>query len=534
MCKVLFALLLASSILWAKESTTTNEAVTVNINGSMVINNISNLFFGHNYWTWCPTWGSSTSGTDSIISELNVKLLRFGGINNDVESPDKITDKVLKDFGRYCDSIKAEPLLQLNIAECSTIEARVSNAVAMFTAFKKIRPVKYVSIGNEPDIYAENLAINEDYNVGYLSTYTVDDYCKDFNAIAVEIKKIDPEVKIVGLELSHKRTEWIPSFVAKCKDNIDIISLHYYPFSAAQCNYSTVHNQSTSMNYFYSQMRSLIDSNAGGKQIPLIIGETNITWDGDPVNSTRTASPGTFYAALWIADFTGVSSAQKNVISVMPWSICEGWTLGFLDLKLKPKPVYYVYKMMSDNIKSQMIHNENVNQYVRVYGYKDSMNNVSLFTVNWDTVTTYNTTFNFSGILSDTSYQWAIPPQSFACLTFSSDFKNKQIILYTKGASEPVGTQHFSSAVSNRKGTSTIKLDAKHSLLKISTQHPLNDASIIMYDIQGKVLNNLKVGNLRSGSTTFSLAPLRASSIHLLRLTSGSETVLEVNAFIDR
>jgi hypothetical protein len=404
--------------------------LSVTIHGDSVLSTRSDYFFGHNYWQWCPSWGDLVSGTESQVMELNVKFLRFGGMQADLGYPDKLINGYLSKFYSYAKKIGAEPLLQVQIARQKTTEERVANALEMIKYFSKRCDLKYVSIGNEPDIYASNLAPNAEYNAEYLDGYGINEYCKDFNAVAAAIKKTYPGITIIGLELSWNREEWVPEFVARCKDNIDMISLHYYPFTAGQCTYDQTSRHFNEIVDFYRSTRVLIDKNAGGKVIPLVIGETNITWDGDPNKSILDASPGTFAAALWFADYAGVSSAQQNLFSIMPWGIREGWKLGFI--ASRRNPVYFVYKMFSDMAGKYCIHCEKVNEKVRIYAYKDDSKKVSVLVVNWDTTNSYCANIAFSGILHGSTYACILPPFSLSAIAFSPDMKDTSVYLYTK------------------------------------------------------------------------------------------------------
>lgn len=394
------------------------------------MSSLSGCFFGHNYWQWCPSWGDLVSGTESQVRELNIALLRFGGMQADLGHPDKLINGYMAKFNRYAQKIGAQPLLQVQIAGQKTTDERIAIALDMISYFKTIGGLKHVSIGNEPDIYASNLATNPEYRAGHCADYGVADYCRDFNAVASAIKKQFPDIIITGLEHSWNRDGWVPDFVAKCKDNMDMISIHYYPLTAGQCTYERVRRQYDEIVDFYRQTRLLIDKNAQGKTLPLVIGETNITWDGDPKKSIHDASPGTFAAGLWFADFIGVSSSQNGLFSIMPWGIREGWKLGFI--ASRKNPIFFTYKLFSDYIKPICVHCEKVNDHVRVYAYKDSADNVSIFTVNWDTTNNYRVRFAFSGILNDSNHTVALPPFSLSCTTISQDMKNIATYLYTK------------------------------------------------------------------------------------------------------
>ena len=404
--------------------------ISVTIHGDSIIATRSDLFFGMNYWQWCPSWGDLVSGTESQVKELRVKLLRFGGMQADLGYPDKLINGYLSKFYTYAKKIGAEPLLQVQIARQKTTEERVANALEMVRYFSTLCDLKYVSIGNEPDIYASNLASNAEYHAEHLDGYGIDQYCRDFNAVAAAIKKAYSAIKIIGLELSWNRDAWVPDFVKQCRDNIDLLSVHYYPFTAGQCTYDAVSSHYDEIADFYRTTRMLIDQNAPGKNIPLLIGETNITWDGDPNRSNFDASPGTFASALWFADYMGISSSQQDLFSIMPWGIREGWKLSFI--ASRRNPVFFVYKLFSENTGKHCIHCEKVNDWVRVYAYKDDSKTASVLAVNWDTANSYSAGFRFSGMLNESTLSCTLPPFSLSAMTVSSDRRDTSLYLYTK------------------------------------------------------------------------------------------------------
>lgn len=519
----------AFSMVFAATGKVKQERITISVDGDNVINTLPDQFFGHNYWMWCETWGNSIAGTESVVAALNPGMLRLGGISVDVDYPDKVSEEVLTDFYNYCQQVGAEPLLQLQLANSTSTEKRVSKALEMVSFFKSLGKLTYVSIGNEPDLYRDNLATNPDYGVEYLSSYTLDDYCTDFNAVASRLKEVYPDLKIVGLELSHKYSEWVPTFISRCKEFVDAVSVHYYPNDAGQCTYRNVYNDVSSMKSFYSNVRSYIDKNAGGKEIPLIIGETNISWDGDPDHSIYDASPGTFNAGLWIADFIGISSAQNKLLSIMPWSIREGWTLGFLDGSKKPRPVYYMYQLFSAYSKKHTILCKEVNSYVRIYGYKDDENNVSLFAINWDTASSYTADFTFTNILSGSSFSYTIPPQSITCLIFSDDDAgNPNIIKYTKdmtsGPATSIRDIFPGNAVKIVKPM-TVSFNGKN-LFTILTSRSYDNVKAEMVNIRGQLIHNVDIGTITEGKSSFVISEGNpALGIYIIRLLSDKKVI---------
>ncbi len=520
----------ALSMVFAATGKVKQERLNISVDGNNIINTLPDQFFGHNYWMWCKTWGNSIAGTESAVAALNLGMLRLGGISVDVDYPDRVSEEVLADFYTYCQKVGAEPLLQLQLASSDNTEDRVKKALDMISYFKTLGELTYVSIGNEPDLYPDNLATNPDYGVEYLSSYTLDNYCTDFNAVASRLKEKYPDLKIVGLELSHKYNTWIPTFISRCKEYVDIVSLHYYPNSAEECTYRNVRSDVSSMKNFYEDVRSYIDKNAGGKEIPLIIGETNISWDGDPEHSTYNASPGTFNAGLWIADFAGISSAQPKLFSIMPWSIREGWTLGFIDGSKKPRPVYYIYQLFSTYSKKHMIHSEIANSFVRIYGYKDDENNVSLFAINWDTLSSYTADFAFTNILSGSSFSYTIPPQSISCLIFSDgNAGNPRIIKYTNdmtgGPATPARDISPGTTVKSDKPL-TVTFNSKRNLFTIQASRSYDNVKAEVVNIRGQLIHTIDIGTITEGKSSFTISRRNSAfGIHVIRLLSDQKVI---------
>lgn len=404
--------------------------LALTINADSVLASRTDLFFGMNYWQWCPSWGDLVSGTESQVKALGVKFLRFGGMQADLGYPDKLINGYLSKFHAYAKKIGAEPLLQVQIARQKTTEERVANALQMIRYFSTLCTLKYVSIGNEPDIYVSNLAANAEYRAEHLEGYGIDQYCKDFNAVAGAIKKAYPAIAIIGLELSWNRDAWVPEFVRQCRDNLDILSVHYYPFTAGQCTYEAVSRHQPEIVDFYRTTRALIDQNAEGKSIPLLIGETNSTWDGDPNKSIHDASPGTYAAALWFADFLGVSTSQQNLFSVMPWGIREGWKLSFISSR--KNPVYFAYIMFADHAYPDCIYAQKVNEAVRIYAYTNKRGDISVVGINWDTANSYSARISIKRISKGAEFTHTMPPFSLSAVRLSRDLNDTARFLYTR------------------------------------------------------------------------------------------------------
>ena len=92
---------IAFSMVFAVAGKMKQEQLNISVDGDNIINTLPDQFFGHNYWMWCPTWGNSIAGTESVVADLNPRMLRLGGISVDVDYPDKVSEDVLADFYNY-------------------------------------------------------------------------------------------------------------------------------------------------------------------------------------------------------------------------------------------------------------------------------------------------------------------------------------------------------------------------------------------------------------------------------------------------
>ena len=395
---------------------------TITINGNNEISHVTNLFYGFNYWQWPKTWGAPITGTETTASNLNIRFLRAGGINNDVEFPDPVNNEMLSNFQAYCRSVGAEPLLQLPVASRNTLSGRIDHCSNIIVSFKKFYPnLKYVSIGNEPDGYASGTSQNADYNVPYLSGYTVQNVIADYNGIAAMIRSAFPGLTIIGLELGYTYG-WVTPFVAGTKNNLDILSVHRYPlWPASSSTYDNAKADFDNITSFYNTLESDISSGAGGKHIPYIIGECNISADGDPSHGFYDASPGTFNSALWLADFIGISSGRTNLLSIQPWSIAEGWATSFTYADKTPKTNYYAYELFSKYSYDTQIHLQKLSTDVRIYAYKNTAGNLSVFIVNWNKSASAECSLNFTNCVSNQTLIYTVPAWSLTGLTFEPD-----------------------------------------------------------------------------------------------------------------
>jgi hypothetical protein len=340
---------------------------------------VAGTFFGQNYWSWVPAWGDAVAGVEDQTKALSLGLLRGGGANNDAQSPAAFSLAEIDGFVSFAKNVGAEPLLQVpvlkNIAG-TTATAQDAADLVKHVNVENGYAVKYFSIGNEPDLYVTNGA--------QPSGYDAVAFCTTFKAFATAMRAVDPSIKIVGPDLSWKyqsgANDWLTPFLTNCGDVTDIVAIHRYPNAAAACTESAAYTDATTYRSMLAHLRDIMTTTGQGAK-PLAITEANITYDGDPAKSTLPASPGTFPAALWVADNLGVS-LEEQLYSVDYWSLSEGWTLGIFN-GATPRPAYYALKLFSTGFGTEVMTVTGAPAGVSVYAGRDAANaKTTVFVVN--------------------------------------------------------------------------------------------------------------------------------------------------------
>lgn len=128
----------------------------------------------------------------------------------------------IDEFIYMCNYLNATPNVVLNSGLGSVQMAidEVSYLNGTEGKYASMRPskepynVKYISIGNE---------MNGSWQLGHMG---INEYVKKHNEIANGIKEVSKDIKIIGVGDNY--SSWSQSMLNNCKDNIDLLSEHFY------------------------------------------------------------------------------------------------------------------------------------------------------------------------------------------------------------------------------------------------------------------------------------------------------------------
>ena len=344
---------------------------------------ISASAFGQNYWEWAD-WANDgitgLTGTEPLVTPLHLGVLRAGGDNNDENSP-PFDESQIDKYVAYCRTVGAEPILQVPIiaaADGGPASAQTAADMVTYANITKGYGIQYWEIGNEPDIYSAS--------EGAGVPLTAADYCTVFQTYAAAMRAAaaaapdgGAPIQFVGPDLSYKYVpgnDWLTPFLDGCKDDVDIVSIHRYPFSGAQV---TVAGSLADNAKFRSTLASVATIVQGHARpgTPLAVTEANVSYDYDPTKYTATsllAAPNTYYDAIWVADEMGVA-LENHLWTMAFWNIGETdpttSVLGFMFSDV-PVPAYYGELLIAANFRGNTVVPSGVPAGFSVYASYDA------------------------------------------------------------------------------------------------------------------------------------------------------------------
>ena len=299
--------------------------------------------------------------------------------------------------GAWTDAIDIQPFqIDTFIAFCKqvgaipTISVRLLNGkpqtaaeLVRYTNIEKKYGVVYWSIGNEPSIYT--LLKQADYD------YTTENLNRDWRAIALAMKAVDPTIKLMGPEIHQwndslastpkdsSGRDWMTEFLKANGDLVSVVTVHRYPLYSPGGQDITVQSLRDNTRKWTGEveyLRSLIRQ-VTGRDIPIAHTEVN----SDPSRIiNQVASPDSFYNAIWYADVLG-QMMQSKVFMVNQWVISQRDTgLGLLNGDTV-RPTFYVFPMYK-NFGSEQVYAGSGVTDVDVFAAKRQDGSLTIMVIN--------------------------------------------------------------------------------------------------------------------------------------------------------
>ncbi len=425
----------ASSIAAGDADAPATDAAAVSDAGATVVLTgagaaaLSATAHGQNYWDWVGQYGDQVDQVEDGAAAMHFTVLRAGGHNNDNNSPEAFDNAHVDAFVAYARATGAEPILQVPLlADTSGNRPTAATAAALVTYANITQRygIRYWEIGNEPDLYSDQ----GDLDAGY----TAQSYCADFASFAQAMRAVDPTIRILGPELSYKYVpgnDWLTPFLMGCGSKVDIVSVHRYPFAAADCTIANAMDDAVQFRATLNSLRSTMNS-LGMQATPLAVTEANFSYQGDPTLQTQPAALGTFYAGMWVADVTGVA-LEENLWTLAFWSIDEGFLTGFFTSDtFLPQPAAYAYELVTRYFGPTVLHATAVPAGLSAYGSRDDAAAKTVVVLLNRTAAATTPVIGFTSLVVPLpNWTLALPPYSITLLELHDD-GTAGALLYTK------------------------------------------------------------------------------------------------------
>jgi hypothetical protein len=348
--------------------------------------------FGQNYWDWVDWTDSGVtglSGTIPLAAALHLNVIRAGGDNNDSSSPIPFGPAQIDAFVAYCQSVGAEPILQVpllsNDIDGGTSTAQSAADMVTYANVTKGYGIRFWEIGNEPDLYKGTNTLSAS---AYCALFTA--YATAMRAAAPPTEDGGPSIQILGPEISQPVADWLGTFLDGCANQVDIVTVHRYPLgpntTAAEALADVTKFQAD-----IDAMRAVIKEH-GQAGAPFGITEGNLSWQYDPTMYTvagLAAGPGSYPAALWTADIMGTALAN-GLWTFAFWNLGEtsaaDSVLGFINGG-QPTPAYTAEELVSSSFRGSMLTPAGVPPGFSVYASHDpSAGSTSVLVLNKNAV----------------------------------------------------------------------------------------------------------------------------------------------------
>lgn len=368
----------------------------------------SNVFPAEGTRAKDPTGRGFMSYSSQVVQGLRsagIKLLRFPGGDWGEEHTPSTTQ--LNDFSALLNQVGAEGLMQVQLTDpldetpvpLTTRATRAALLVDYMNNKQSIQrlgananapyhPIKYWSVGNEPD-----LLTNPDTG----RTYTVAEYTQAFIAYSLAMHQKDPTIQVFGPEISgyspqggpkdSQGTAWMAGFlqgVAAYEHThalpfqlLNGVSFHFYPFGDRQSTANSLLNNAQEWNTLVPALRQLIQQTMG-QDLPIALTEIN-------TNSGKVVPPQNLAAVWWAETLGALLSNQLNYVAFFS---TEGVDLPyplFLQKGLAETAMLRTMQLFA-HLQSNLVPRPGAQGAVNVYATQDNQHKtVSLIFINGTT-----------------------------------------------------------------------------------------------------------------------------------------------------
>jgi hypothetical protein len=322
------------------------------------------------------------------LRAAGVRLLRFPGGNFGEEHT--LSTQQLDAFSDLLNQVGAEGLMQVQLSDPLDktpvpLPTRATRAALLVeymnnphsiqrSATAPYHPIKYWSVGNEPD-----LLTNPDTG----EPYTVAEYTRAFIAYSLAMHARDPSIQVFGPEISQyavaggptdrEGTLWMQGFLQGVSAYerthhlpfhlLDGVSFHYYPFTGAQQDAAALLSDPPQWDSLVPALHQLIRQTFG-EDLPVAVTEINTNAGATPLPQQL--------SALWWAETLGkLMNNQADYVAFFSTEGVDSPNPLFLQKGLAGTAMLRVMQVFS-HLQSQLVPVQSPSGPVSIYATQDA------------------------------------------------------------------------------------------------------------------------------------------------------------------
>jgi hypothetical protein len=265
---------------------------------------------------------------------MTIRSVRFPPGN---DADDKVVNPAAMDAFRLQWTLLGEPdvLFVANFFEGPEHAAEVARYLAATGV-----PVRWWSVGNEPDLYPRNRMD---------PSWTAEVYCERFRELRAAVQAVQPDAVMTGPAVSGSRPSalgYLREVLGRCGDVIDVLTWHVYPTDGTWSDEAALAT-ARSVGQEIALLRGWLadpDVNPLGfeRDIGLAITEFGLSWRTSMYRHLEDQ-----VAALWLADALG-QMATHGLDASHYFALQAMGGHGLIDRGGWIRPTYYVYAMLAD------------------------------------------------------------------------------------------------------------------------------------------------------------------------------------------
>lgn len=322
---------------------------------------------------------------------LGITFLRFGGGESDRRD---VPRSQVDLFMYQVRQLGAEPLLTVRLFNGTPEKAA---DMVRYTNIEKDYNIRYWSIGNEPNLLAGQMK----------TTYTTEEYNREWRAIAEAMLAVDPDILLVGPDITQyvilsiengeikylerdlgghaldaEGRDWLQEFLRANGDLVDVVSIHRYPYPGAGEHITSVatieslREINKEWDVSIPNLRQIIRE-AAGRDLPIAVTEINSN-SNNSVGGEATLE--SHYNAVWLADVLG-RLIRQQVDIVAYWDmqgVERAW--GLIE-RYGVRPTYYTY-LLYTHFGTELLAAESSVPNVSIYAARREDGALTLMVVN--------------------------------------------------------------------------------------------------------------------------------------------------------